>query len=66
MKLKDLQKSKQQPIFATMACADFYPEGAEEKYIEITVTAPFNTIVFPGEVVIISKEDYLVLIGRGE
>ncbi len=62
MKFGDLTKKKQKPIFARMASADFYPEGAEDKYIEITVTAPFDTIVLPGDVVIIDKDEYLALI----
>lgn len=61
MQFKDLTKKKQKPIFATMSSADFYPEGANKEYIEITVAAPFDTIVLPGKVVIISEEDYLRL-----
>lgn len=64
MKFGDLTKKKQKPIFATMASADFYPEGANEKYIEITVNAPFDTIVLPGKVVIVSEEDYLELTNK--
>lgn len=63
MKFNDLIKNnRRKPIFAQMASADFYPEGAEEKYIKITVAAPFDTIVLPGEVVIIDKDEYLDLI----
>lgn len=50
------------PVFAKMATADFYPEGANEKYIEITVQAPFDTEVFPGDVVILDANEYKKLI----
>jgi len=52
---------KQKPIFATMATADFYPEGAEGKYIEITVTAPFDSIPMAGKVVILAEEEFVKL-----
>ena len=56
------EKFTMKPVFAKMATADFYPEDANGKYIEITVTAPVDTTVLPGDVVILDKDEYLALI----
>ena len=55
-------KHKMKPIFGKMLTADFYPEGANEEYITITITAPFDTKVLPGDVVLMDKEEYLNLV----
>jgi len=53
---------KMKPIFGEMLTADFYPDDANGKYIEIAITAPIDTNVLPGEVVLLDKEEYLALI----
>lgn len=55
------EKSTIKPIFGKMTTADFYPKDAKGKYIEITITAPFDTKVWPGEVVLLDKDEYLKL-----
>ena len=41
-----------------MATADFYPEGVNAKYIEVIITAPFDTEIFAGKVVLMDAKDY--------
>jgi len=53
---------KIKPIFGKMATADFYPDDGKGDYIEITITAPVDTNVLPGEVVLLDKDEYLALI----
>ena len=51
---------KKKPIKATMLEADFYPEGGDGTYIHITVKAPFDSEVCPGEVTITYDEENTV------
>lgn len=49
-------------IFAEMESADFYPEDLEDNLIRITCTAPGNTHINAGKVVIVSLERYNELV----
>jgi len=53
---------KMKPIFGKMVTADFYPDDANGDYIQITIAAPYDTNVSPGEVVLLDKDEYLALI----
>lgn len=59
-----MSKIKMKPTLVSMSSADFYPEGAGGEYIEITVCAPFKTVVLPGNMFLIDEEEYYKLCGR--
>ncbi len=44
------------PIFAKVSNVNFYPDGMESEAIEITYTAPKDTEVIAGDVVIVPIE----------
>lgn len=54
------------PIFAEISHADFYPEGRDDDLIEIVLSAPADTAVGAGKVVIIDLEAYEQLIKAKE
>lgn len=59
-------KLKMSPIPARMVSADFYPEDGDGTFIHITVKAPFDSRVLPGDVYIISADEYTSLMKEKE
>ncbi len=52
-------------IFGEMSSADFYPEGREDE-IDIIISAPKNTKITAGKVVIMDIETYSKLTKENE